>query len=73
MEDYRKVIASNISELRKEKKMTQSELAEKLHYSDKAISRWERGDTMPSIEVLCELCELFGVDLTYLVSTDNTS
>lgn len=71
MEDYRKIIANNISELRKEHKMTQSELAEKLHYSDKAISRWERGDTMPSIEVLCELCELFGVELTYLVSVDD--
>lgn len=70
MEDYRKIIAQNISELRKEKKMTQSELADKLHYSDKAISRWERGDTMPSIEVLCELCNLFGVELQYLVSTN---
>ncbi len=70
MDDYRKIIANNISELRKENKLTQSELAEKLHYSDKAISRWERGDTMPSIEVLCELCDLFKVELTYLVSTD---
>lgn len=70
MEDYRKIIANNICELRKEKKMTQSELAEKLHYSDKAISRWERGDTMPSIEILCSLCELFNVELNYLVSNN---
>ena len=70
MEDYRQIIANNICELRKQNKMTQSELAEKLHYSDKAISRWERGDTMPSIEILCSLCELFGVELNYLVSNN---
>ena len=70
MEDYRQIIANNICNLRKSNNMTQFELAEKLHYSDKAISRWERGDTMPSVEVLCELCELFGVDMSYLVSKD---
>ncbi|MCI5497016.1 MAG: helix-turn-helix domain-containing protein [Firmicutes bacterium] len=72
MEDYRQIIANNICNLRKSNNMTQFELAEKLHYSDKAISRWERGDTMPSVEVLCELCELFGVDMSYLVSKDPT-
>lgn len=72
MEDYRKIIGNNISELRKANKLTQSELAEKLNYSDKAISRWERGDTMPSIEVLCELTKLFGVELQYLVSTNDS-
>ena len=73
MENYREIIAQNISALRKENNMTQSELAEKLHYSDKAISRWERGDTMPPIEVLCSLCDLYGVDLGYLVSKDNST
>lgn len=72
MEDYRQIIANNICNLRKNNNMTQSDLAEKLHYSDKAISRWERGDTMPSVEVLCELCDLFGVNLSYLVSKDST-
>ena len=72
MEDYRQIIANNICNLRKNNNMTQSDLAEKLHYSDKAISRWARGDTMPSVEVLCELCDLFGVNLSYLVSKDST-
>ena len=71
MEDYKKIIGNNISELRKINKLTQSELAEKLNYSDKAISRWERGDTMPSIEVLCQICDLFNVDLRYLVSKED--
>ena len=71
MEDYRQIIAKNICELRKINKLTQAELAEKLHYSDKAISRWERGDTLPTVDVLCQLCELFGVDLRYLISKES--
>lgn len=62
-------IAKNISELRKANKLTQVELAEKLNYSDKAISRWERGDTLPDIDVLCQICELFGVTFEYLISS----
>lgn len=72
MENYREIIAQNISALRKENNMTQSELADKLHYSDKAISRWEKGDTMPPIEILCTLCDIFGVELDYLVSKEHT-
>lgn len=72
MENYRDIIAQNISALRKQNNMTQYELAEKLHYSDKAVSRWEKGDTMPPIEVLCSICELFGVELDYLVSKEHT-
>lgn len=64
-------IAKNISELRKSNKLTQLELAEKLNYSDKAISRWERGDTLPDIDVLCQICELFGVSFEYLISQNS--
>lgn len=63
-------IAKNISELRKANKLTQLELSEKLNYSDKAISRWERGDTLPDIDTLCKICELFGVNFEYLISSD---
>ena len=62
-------IARNISELRKQHKLTQLELAEKLNYSDKAISRWERGDTLPDIDILCKICELFSVNFEYLISS----
>lgn len=65
-------IAKNISELRKQNKLTQLELAEKLNYSDKAISRWERGDTLPDIDILCKICELFGVTFEYLISDTPT-
>lgn len=65
-------IARNISELRKNAKLTQLELAEKLNYSDKAISRWERGDTLPDIDILCKICELFDVPFEYLISADGS-
>lgn len=64
-------IAKNISELRKANKLTQLELAEKLNYSDKAISRWERGDTLPDIDILCKICELFNVNFEYLISAEH--
>ena len=64
-------IAKNIVALRKKFKLTQAELAEKLNYSDKAISRWERGDTLPDIDILCRICDIFSVNFEYLISTDN--
>lgn len=68
MNDLKKIIANNLSELRKAKKLTQGELAEKFNYSDKSISKWEHGDTMPDIEILYQLCQFYGVSLDYLVS-----
>jgi len=71
MKDINNIVAQNISSLRKMNKITQLELAEKLNYSDKAVSKWEHGESLPSIEVLCEIASVFGVDMNYLVS-DNT-
>lgn len=67
MKDIKPIIAKNITILRQNAKMTQSELAEKLNYSDKAISKWERGESIPDITVLKTLADLFGVPLDYLV------
>lgn len=63
-------IAHNLAELRKARGLTQSELAQKFNYSDKSISKWEHGDTMPDIEVLKQLCDFYGVTLDYLVTED---
>ena len=63
----REIIAENISALRKSAKLTQAELAEKLNYSDKAISKWERGDSIPDVIVLAELAELFSVTVDYFL------
>lgn len=67
MEDIKQIISTNISDLRIAKGLTQIELAEKLNYSDKAISKWERGESLPDITVLKQLADLFDVTLDYLV------
>ncbi len=48
--------------------LTQIGLAERLNYSDKAVSKWERGESMPDIAVLKEIADLFGVSVDYLLS-----
>ena len=70
MKDIKSNIARNIQELRKARGMTQLELAERLNYSDKAISKWERGESLPDIIILAEIAELFGVTLDRLVGDE---
>ena len=67
MDSLKIIIASNIQALRKSYPLTQAELAEKLNYSDKAVSKWERGESVPDIEILVKISELFGVSVDYLV------
>lgn len=66
MKDIKPIIAKNIAVLRQSAGMTQLEFAEKLNYSDKAISKWERGESIPDVSVLVQIAELFGVTLDYL-------
>ena len=56
-----------ISELRKQQQLTQKELAEKLHISDKAVSKWERGLSCPDISLLSALSDILGVTTTELL------
>ena len=72
MEDIKNIVAKNISELRQANNMTQLELAEKLNYSDKTISKWERAESSPDISVLIEMAELFGVTLDYFAKEEHT-
>ena len=62
-----KNIAKNIKEMRLESGMKQSELGEKISYSDKTISKWENGSSVPDITALCAVAELFGVKVDDLV------
>lgn len=71
MTDLKPIIAKNISELRVQKGITQIDLAEQLNYSDKAVSKWERGESLPDISVLYEIANLFEVSLDYLVTEDH--
>jgi len=52
MEDIKRIIANNIIELRVEAGMKQADLAEKIHYSDKSVSKWERAEAAPDAAVL---------------------
>lgn len=72
MNDLKLIVAKNITELRKQHGMTQLQLAEKLNYSDKAVSKWERGESVPDVAVLVEIAELFSVTLDYLVKDEHT-
>ncbi len=71
MVDIKSTIAKNIARLRQRKGMTQIELAEQLNYSDKAVSKWERGESLPDISVLLEIAKLFEVTLDYLVQEEH--
>ncbi len=61
------IIAQNIAQLRRDNNMTQLELAEKLNYSDKAISKWERGESLPDVAVLKNIADIFLVSVDYLL------
>ncbi len=67
-EQLKENLARNMTELRKANGLTQSELAEKLTYSDKSVSKWERGDGLPDLLVLNKLTELYRVSFNDLVS-----
>ena len=68
--DFNTIIGKNLLNLRKNLKLTQMEVAEKFNYSDKSISKWEKGESMPSIDVLCELAEFYGVSLDSLTKEE---
>ena len=70
MKDVKSIVAQNMITLRKHKGLTQAELAEQFNYSDKAVCRWERGDTMPDINVLYSLCEFYDISMNDLVDPD---
>lgn len=71
MEGLKAIIASNIIDLRKSQNLTQVELAQKLNYSDKAISKWERAESVPDVIVLKEIADLFHVSVDYLLKADH--
>ena len=64
-------IGLNIVSYRKRLGLTQARLAEKLNYSDKAVSKWERGESVPDVMTLVQLAELFGVTVNDLLVDPN--
>ena len=70
-EKLKKQIGANIASYRKRLRLTQVGLAEKLNYSDKAISIWERGESVPDVLILCQLAELFQITVNDLLVDPN--
>ncbi len=71
MDDIKNTVAKNLTKLRLLNNLTQLELAEKLNYSDKTVSKWERAESTPDISVLVKIADLFGVTLDTLVRSEN--
>lgn len=67
MAELKQIVAHNLSQLRKEHQLTQIQLAEQIHYSDKAVSKWERGESLPDLVVLKQLADYYHVTLDALV------
>ena len=56
-----------IAAARKEQNMTQKELAAALHVSDRAVSKWERGESLPDVYILSQIADLYGVSVSALI------
>ena len=67
-EKLKKLIGANIGAYRKRQGLTQAGLAEKLNYSDKAVSKWERGESVPDVLTLMQIAELFEITVNELVA-----
>ncbi len=66
--DIKQNLAKNLTACRKAFGLTQVELAEKLNYSDKAVSKWERGDSVPDLTVLKQIADFYGITIDKLIS-----
>lgn len=64
-------LGANIVSYRKQQGWTQAQLAEKLNYSDKAVSKWERGESIPDVPTLVQIAELFGVTVNEMLVDPN--
>ena len=68
MDELKLVVASKLIKLRQAAGMTQAELGEKLNYSDKTVSKWERGESLPDVFVLMRIAEIYGTTVDGLLS-----
>ena len=66
MNDFKKIVAENMTKLRNSRGLTQAQLGEQLNYSDKSVSKWERGESLPDVYVLKTIADLYGVTVDYL-------
>jgi len=67
MKKYIETVSNNITELRKRNKLTQAEFGARINYSDKSVSKWERGDALPDLLVLKTMSDAFDVPVEYFL------
>ena len=66
----RRTVAKNIAAYRKSHKDTQLDLARKLNYSDKSVSKWERGEGLPDVYILAQIAQLYGITVSNLIGEE---
>ncbi len=71
MKSLNEIIGENLTFLRKKAGYTQLELGEKFSYSDKTVSKWENGSVLPSVDVLKQIADFYGVSTDYILSEHN--
>lgn len=73
MRNIKEIVAENLTYLRKKNSLTQIELAKKINYSDKAVSRWENGEALPDVETLQRICDVYNLPINYLFEVHDKS
>ena len=71
MTEIKDTFAKNLTELRQKEGLTQLELGDQLHYSDKTVSKWERGESLPDAGFLKKIGDVFGVSVDYLLEEEH--
>ena len=71
VEKLKEYVGANIAAYRKRAGLTQAMLAQKLNYTDKAVSKWERGESVPDVVTLASLAEFLGITVNDLLSDPN--
>lgn len=73
MKSLNEIIGENLTFLRKKAGFTQLELGEKFAYSDKTVSKWEQGTVLPSVDVLKDIADFYGVSVDYILSEHSSN
>lgn len=72
-QDFKLILAENLIKYRKLNGFTQAELADLISYSDKSVSKWERGEGVPDVLVLLTLSEIYGISIAELTGERSMS
>lgn len=71
--DLNKIVSTNLVDLRKDKGLTQQEFAEAIGFSDKSISKWERGYAIPTVDILIKIADFYGITVNDLIQENALS